>query len=221
MAQKITEIEAGLKDWELLKKLPKKIEGFVLKEGSGIQGQIINIASYVDEINHCSVDLIYTGETFDYVIVKNIGLHTFRDDRFFSRDQSHFAAMVLQELPALLHEISNKKEKSMGYEAREMGFAQWEYWKTLPKKVGNYELYITPETPLEYINGSWVFLDYSDFTNGNQLMFLYNGFRNELFAELKKGYLPVTTDDFNANSLAVLENVMKKNLLNTLQELEK
>ena len=109
----------------------------------------------------------------------------------------------------------------MGYESEVMGFKEWDFWKTLPKKIGNFELYITPESPLEYINGSWVILDYSDFANGNQLMFLYNSFRNELFAETKKGYLPLTTEEFNANSLEALNALIEKKLEKTLNDLEK
>ena len=221
MAKKITEIEAELQEWEFLKQLPKELEGFTLREGTGIKGNILNIASYVDEANHACVDLIYTGETFDYVIVKNLGLHTFRDDRFFTRDKDKFAEVVLNKLSSLLQEMGKSKVKQMGYESEVMGFNEWEDWKTLPKQIGNFELYITPDNPLEYINGSWVILDYSDFVNGNQLMFLYNSFRNELFAEMKKGYLPLTTEEFNANSLEVLSALIKKKLEKTLTALEK
>ena len=221
MAKKITEIEAELQEWEFLKQLPKELEGFTLREGTGIKGNILNIASYVDEANHACVDLIYTGETFDYVIVKNLGLHTFRDDRFFTRDKDKFAEVVLNKLPALLQEMGKSKVKHMGYESEVMGFNEWDDWKTLPKQIGNFELYITPDNPLEYINGSWVILDYSDFANGNQLMFLYNSFRNELFAEMKKGYLPLTTEEFNANSLEALSALVKEKLEKTLTALEK
>jgi hypothetical protein len=221
MAKKITEIEAELQEWEFLQQLPKELEGFTLREGTGIKGNILNIASYVDEANHACVDLIYTGETFDYVIVKNLGLHTFRDDRFFTRDKDKFSEVVLNKLPSLLQDMGKGKAKGMGYESEVMGFKEWNYWKTLPKQIGNFELYITPDCPLEYINGSWIILDYSDFANGNQLMFLYNSFRNELFAEMKKGYLPLTTEEFNANSLEVLSALLKEKLEKTLTALEK
>ena len=221
MAKKITEIEAELQEWEFLKQLPKELEGFTLREGTGVKGNILNIASYVDEANHACVDLIYTGETFDYVIVKNLGLHTFRDDRFFTRDKDKFAEVVLNKLLSLLQEMGKSKVKQMGYESEVMGFNEWEDWKTLPKQIGNFELYITPDNPLEYINGSWVILDYSDFANGNQLMFLYNSFRNELFAEMKKGNLPLTTEEFNANSLEALSALIKVKLEKTLTALEK
>ncbi|MBQ7883246.1 MAG: hypothetical protein IJ320_02635 [Phascolarctobacterium sp.] len=221
MAKKITEIEASLQEWELLQQLPQEMEGFKLCAGTGINGQILNIASYNNEAKHCRLDLVYTGETFDYVLVKSIGLHTFRDDRFFARERERFAEIVLAKLPELLKELNNGSGKSLGYEAKEMGFAKWDFWKKLPQKIDGFELFITPDKPLEYINGSWIILDYSDFSKGNQIMFLYNSFRNELFAELKKGNLPLTTDEFNARNLKGLSLLIDQKLETTLKELEK
>lgn len=220
MAKKITEIEESLKDWEFLKELPKEINGFQLQDGTGIKGQILNIASYVNEEMHCSLDLIYTGETFDYVVVKNIGLHTFRDERFFSRDQNRFAENVLKNLPSIIDTISRSANSKLGYESKVMGFDKWEYWKSLPKTIGEYELFINPEAPLKYINGSWIILDYTNFAKGNQIMFLYNSFRNELFAELKKGYMPYTTERFNATTLDQLGGLIENHLYKTLEELD-
>ena len=220
MAKKITEIEEGLKDWEFLKHLPKEISGFKLHEGRGIEGNILNLASFVNEEIHCSLDLIYTAETFDYTLVKNIGLHTFRDERFFNRDADKFAEAVLKNLPNVIEKVSRSMNKKLGYESKVMGFDTWNYWKTLPEKIGEYELFVTPDKPLEYINGSWVILDYSNFSKGNQIMFLYNSFRNELFAELKKGFMPLTTDLYNANKLEQLEKLIKQHLQETLNELE-
>ena len=84
---KITEIEAQLGEWEFLKELPQEIDGFKLTMGQGIDGQILTIASYSNEAMHSKLDLIYTSETFDYVPVKTIGMHTFRDIRYFCRDR--------------------------------------------------------------------------------------------------------------------------------------
>ena len=83
----IKEIEAGLKDWDFVRNLPAAIGDYTLVPGSGIDGQILNIAAYVHEASHCRLDLTYTKETFDYVPVKTVGLHTFRDVRFFCRDR--------------------------------------------------------------------------------------------------------------------------------------
>lgn len=225
---KITEIEAEIKDWDLLAQLPK-IEGdFTLVPGTGINGQILNIAAYVNEATHCRLDLTYTSETFDYVLVKTVGLHVFRDERFFYRDREKFGEMLLKELPQLLASIDRTRPHTLGCEAQALGFDKWDYWRSLPQQIGDYELFITPDNPLAYINGSYIFLDYTDFTHGNQLYFSYNIFRNELFAEKKRGYFPLTTDEFDvANAvkderkLDLLSELLKTNLEKALHDLEK
>ena len=158
----IKEIEAGLKDWDFVRNLPAAIGDYTLVPGSGIDGQILNIAAYVHEASHCRLDLTYTKETFDYVPVKTVGLHTFRDVRFFCRDREHFADMMRKSLPDILASMDKKTVHTLPYEAKALHFEQWDYWRSLPAQVGDYELYITPDNPLPYINGSFIFLDYTD-----------------------------------------------------------
>lgn len=224
----ITEIEAGLKDWDLLKKLPAAVNSFKLVPGTGIKGQILNIAAYVNDAIRCRLDIIYTSETFDYVLVKTVGLHTFRDERYFCRERDKFAGLLLEHLPDILWDMDRQKLHNMDFEAEGLNFPQWEYWRSLPKKIDNYELFITPDNPLAYINGSFIFLDYTDFSNGNQIYFSYNIFRNEIFAEKKQGYLPLTTDVFDVpasvrddRKLAVLADLMQLHLRQEMAELEK
>ena len=187
---KITEIEAQLNEWEFLKELPPEIDGFKLTMGQGIDGQILTIASYGNEAMHSKLDLVYTSETFDYVPVKTIGMHTFRDIRYFCRD-------------------------------RDTGLASWEYAARLPQKVGGFELFIAPDNPIDYINGSTLFIDYSDFEHGNQLVFFYNTFRDEFFAETKKGFMTGITHEFDCRNLEALEKLLDENLEAALQKLGK
>lgn len=168
---KITEIEAQLNEWEFLKELPPEIDGFKLTMGQGIDGQILTIASYGNEAMHSKLDLVYTSETFDYVPVKTIGMHTFRDIRYFCRDRDKFAKLMQENLPELLADINREKKHRMGTLVEETGLASWEYAARLPQKVGGFELFIAPDNPIDYINGSTLFIDYSDFEHGNQLVF--------------------------------------------------
>lgn len=218
---KITEIEAGLKDWDFLQKLPKDIAGFELKLDTFIDGQVLHIASYINEAAHCRVDLTYTGETFDYVPVKIVGLHSFRDERYFCRDKDKFAELMLKFLPKIIDDINPQSKRTYSFEAREMKFKEWEAWRKLPKKIGDYVQFLNPENPVTYINGSIIFLDYTDFFTGNQVYFLYNSFRNELFAEYKKHNFPLTTETFNAADLSELMRLIELHLEDVLKELEK
>lgn len=195
-APKITEIAEHLNEWDFLEKLPEELKGFKKVPGSGINGQILNIVAYVNEKTHRRVDLTYTSETFDYVPVKTIGLHTFRDERYFCRDQERFGNMMLEHLPELLEELSTDKKQDFGFAAKNVHFEKWDEWKSLPKKIGDFELYITPDNPVSYINGSVIFLDYSDFKHNSQLYFMFNSFRIEVFGEMLQKNMPVTINTY-------------------------
>lgn len=218
---KITEIEAQLNEWEFLKELPPEIDGFKLTMGQGIDGQILTIASYGNEAMHSKLDLVYTSETFDYMPVKTIGMHTFRDIRYFCRDRDKFAKLMQENLPELLADINREKKHRMGTLVEETGLASWEYAARLPQKVGGFELFIAPDNPIDYINGSTLFIDYSDFEHGNQLVFFYNTFRDEFFAETKKGFMTGITHEFDCRNLEALEKLLDENLEAALQKLGK
>ena len=152
----------------------------------------------------------------------------FRDERLFYRERDKFAALVLQDLPRLLDEIDMEKHHDMNWEAQTLGFDKWDFWRTLPKQVGDFELFITPDKPLAYLNGSYIFLDYTDFKRGNQIYFAYNIYRNELFAEKKHEYFPLTTNVFDVpksvkdeRKLDRLAELLEAHLQRTMQDLEK
>ena len=116
----------------------------------------------------------------------------------------------------------------MNCEARALAFEKWDFWRSLPKQVGDFELFITPDNPLLYLNGSYIFLDYSDFKHGNQIYFAYNIFRNELFAEKKHEYFPLTTNVVDVpgfvkddRKLATLSELLETHLEKTMLDLEK
>ena len=208
----IKEIEAGLKDWDFVRNLPAAIGDYTLVPGSGIDGQILNIAAYVHEASHCRLDLTYTKETFDYVPVKIAGLHQYRDIRYFFRSRERFAEHVKDKLPALVHDIDIRTRHDLGVIIKETGLPEWTYGEKLPEKIGRFELFIRPENAIEYINGSIIFLDYTDFATGDQLVFLYNRFRDEFFAETKHALKPDNITDFDAKSLPQLEALLDEKL---------
>ena len=116
----------------------------------------------------------------------------------------------------------------MNYEASAIGFDKWDYWRSLPRQIGSFELFITPDNPLEYLNGSYIFLDYTDFKHNNQIYFAYNIYRNELFAELKQNSIPITTSVFDvpnvvkdSRKLDMLAGLIDAHLQNVMHDLEK
>lgn len=226
--KKAKEIEQELEGWEIFEKLPKQVGSFVYQEGTGVVGKILTICSYVNAVQHTRLDITYTDETFDFVPVKTIGLHTFREEKYYCRDREKFTTMLLGNLENMLSELDRDKIHEMDWEASVLEFDKWEYWKTLPKRIGDFELYITPNNPINYINGACIFLDYVDFTHGNELYLSYNYFRNEIYGDLVKENLPLTTPEFDVASkvddnkkLSVLTNILEEKLVPTLEALSK
>ena len=193
----IKDIEVSLASWEFLTKLPEKVGNFLKQPGRGmLNKQVLSLIRFVDAEHHRCLELTYTKETFDYVPVKIIGLHSFRDERYFCRDKEKFAQLMLENLETLLQSISVEEHQSYDYDTRELGFESWDYWKQLPERIGSFELFIRPDNPQRYINGSCIFLDYSDFEQESTLYFLCNGARVEVFGEMLQHNVPVTTKAF-------------------------
>ncbi len=208
----IEEIRADLDSWEFLKQLPPEINGFKLQQERTIDGLVLNIASYVKEGSRCRLDITYTSETFDYVPVKIAGLHQYRDIRYFFRSRDRFAGHVKDKLPQLVHDVDVSTRHDLGVIIEETGLPEWRYGEKLPAKIGRFELFIRPEYAINYINGSVIFLDYTDFATGDQLVFLYNRFRDEFFAETKHALKPDNITAFDAKSLPELENLLDEKL---------
>lgn len=237
----LEKMQEELQGWSFLEELPEKVGSFVRVDGFTSHGQELSMVRYVNEAQHRSLDLTYTSETGDFVPVKTVGLHVFRDIKYFYRDKNMFAAAVLEGLASMIASIDNEVEHDYSCEAVDYHFKDWEYGMQLPRKIGSYELFISPANPISSINGSFIFIDYTDFTEGNQLCFFYNVYRNEIFAEKKQHYLPITTNEFtvmnkklpksiryrtsenlkkdNEGKLGRLEALLKEKLVQTLESL--
>ena len=206
--------------WFFLQNLPKELFEFTMQEGGQLNRNEFTLASYVNDGWHRRLELIYTKETFDYVPVRQVGLHRYRDLRYIKRDKDVFAKNITQVLPRLLEEITPDYLPRSGHMLKSKGILDWNFPDTLPEKIGSFVKFIGPRHPLDFINNSTVILDYVDFAGGNELVFLYNRVRNEFFAENKKAFIPNTIHDFDALKLETLESLIKEKLESYLLKLE-
>ena len=72
-----------LKDWDFLNNLPQQVLDFQLKKVFSQDGAEYTFVRY-ENADSCALDVVYTEETGDFVVVKNVGLFRFRDDRLYS-----------------------------------------------------------------------------------------------------------------------------------------
>ncbi len=217
----IDEIAQAAKDWNFIKELPAQIGNFQKTEPGTIEGKILTICSYYDVKNNSGVDIIYTNETFDYILVRKVGMNIYRDIRYIYKEKDEFAKKVGEALPKVLAETADPTLVNLGEMVGEKKILTWEYGNNLPEKIGLFSLYIKPSHAIDYLNGSIILLDYSDFVHQDQFVIYYNRFRNEFFGELKIGSVFHATKDFDSKSLGTLEKKLKGKLEAELDKISK
>ena len=199
-------------NWDLIQELPKELYGFTLREGGQLNVHEFMLASYVNEEWNRRLELVYTDETFDYLAIRQVGLHRYRDFRYITRDKDVFAQRMRESLDLLVKEITPDFLPRSSHILKGKGILDWTYPDTLPDRIGRFVKFIGPQYPLDFINNTTVILDYVDFSVGDELVFLYNRVRNEFYAEDKRHFIPNTIHDFDAKQLPDLEELIVEKL---------
>ena len=215
-------------NWEFLQKLPRELHGFTFKEGGlllpnekhgyplvdcgDMTGHEYVLGFYENEAARRRLELIYTKETYDYVPVRQVGLNRYRDFRYITRDKDVFVEWINGKIDQLVEETTPNYIPRSGYFLKDKGILDWHFPDTLPDRIGNFVKFIGPQYPLDFTNGTYIILDYVDFDESNELMFLYNRIRNEFYAENKIRFKPNTIHDFDAKKMADLEVLLAERL---------
>lgn len=215
----IAEIAEQVKKWEFIENLPAELNKFKKVMKIEKQGQVLFICRYVNDLLKARLDITYTSETFDYILCRTMGLNEHRDIRFIYKERDIFEREVSTHLEDILAEMSAPENRKLGYLVEEKGIPNWEYGNNLPGKIGSFELYLRPKEAIRHINGSIIFLDYSDFGRRDQLVLLYNVLRDEIFAELKIAGVFRTSRSFDCKTLSELEEKLKACLEETLSSI--
>jgi len=213
----IEEIKEVSKEWRFINELPNELEGFTKTVPLDIKGNILTLCSYTNAAIKGKVDIIYTGETFDYILERALGFNIYRDIRFIYKEKDIFAAKVKPALPTILKGMEDPSLVNLGEMVAKKQILNWEYGNNLPEKIGAFELYIKPSKAIEHINGSIILLDYSDFIRKDQFLVYYNRLRDQFFGELKIAGVFRDTKDFDAKNLTQLQENLEKHLVTTLE----
>ena len=67
---------------------------FTKKLVDTISGQVLTICRYEAPELRARLDIIYTSETFDYIVIHTMGMNSYRDIRFIYKDRDVFAKNV-------------------------------------------------------------------------------------------------------------------------------
>lgn len=213
----ITEIQEETRSWDFIDRLPEQVGQFTKKRVGTIDGQILTICRYEAPALRASLDITYSSETFDYILVHTMGMNSYRDIRFIYKEKDIFAQKVQNYLPGILDCMEHPTRVNLGEMVEEKGILTWDYGNHVPEKIGPFELYIRPANAIEHINGSIILIDYSNFVRKDQLIIMYNRLRDEFFGEVKINSVFHASMDFDSRNLQELEQRLEDHLESTLK----
>lgn len=213
----ITEIQEETKSWDFIDQLPEQMGQFTRKRVGTIDGQVLTICRYEAPALRASLDITYSSETFDYILVHTMGMNSYRDIRFIYKEKDIFARKVQSYLPHILDAMEHPRKVNLGEMVEEKGILTWDYGNHLPEKIGPFQLYIKPADAIEHINGSIIVIDYSNFVRKDQLIIMYNRLRDEFFGEVKINSVFHASMDFDSKNLKELEQRLEDHLESTLK----
>lgn len=213
----ITEIQEETKNWDFIDQLPEQVGQFTRKRVGTIDGQVLTICRYEAPALRASLDITYSSETFDYILVHTMGMNSYRDIRFIYKEKDIFARKVQSYLTRILDAMEHPRKVNLGEMVEEKGILTWDYGNHLPEKIGPFQLYIKPADAIEHINGSIIVIDYSNFARKDQLIIMYNRLRDEFFGEVKINSVFHASMDFDSKNLKELEQRLEEHLESTLK----
>lgn len=199
--------------------LPDELNGFALKKIFAEDEDKFIFFSYADDATHCAVTIYFHEETMEFKVRQKIGLTEFCLTKFFTEDFSHFKELINAELDGVIKNLRDFRSKSLNNFLREKKFDTWNFGQELPARLEGFELFISPATPVEVTNGSFIVVNYVDFAANSDFVLYYNIYSDEFSGESRINGAPHVTYAFDAKTLNELEVKLKKNLVDELRSI--
>lgn len=215
----IQQVETDVCDWAYLKRLPPMLEGFSYRRDMHVEEDIYALFSYENNAMHRAASAYYHEETKEYKLGVQIGLTNFCRIEFIAPNIAAFEKRLDEYLRKLLVELVTFDPKTISSIVCKKKIMEWEYGRSLPTELEGFELFIAPEKPLKITNGSYIILDYSDFSIASNFVIYYNIFRDEFFGEGRVHGIPEINYLFDSHDLAGLATKLEHHLAARLQDI--
>lgn len=212
-------IEAEIKDWEYLKELPEIIHRFQLCREQRIVESMYDLYSYVHPQLHKKAVIYYHEETHEYKVRVYIGLIEFCRIEFITAKLKDFERLLRMQFDDLLKDMETYNPDSLSSIVMKMGIREWGDTCSLPESCEGFNLFIRPQIPEKINNGSYVLINYVDFTIESDFTIYYNIYRNEFFGEARIWDIPDVNYDFDSSSLEELAEKLRIYMVPRLQEI--
>lgn len=214
-------LTAQVNELHFAEDLPAEIDGFTLNKIFAAEDDKFIFFTYADEKIHCSLTTYFHEETAEFKLRQRIGLTEFCLTKFFTEDFAHFKELLDAELADVIHNLHGLKGGKSNRFLRDKNFDAWTYGQNLPTTLEGFELFIAPAAPVEVTNGSFIVINYADFTINSDFVLDFNIYTDEFSGEARINGAPNVTYAFDAKTLDELEDKLKKNLADELHDIRR
>lgn len=215
MEKIITQVQS----WELLSKLPAALENFILTIELEERGTQYCIFTYENKDHHKSFSVLYDKATKEFLARIIIGLTEYFDVNFIVDDITILEKLLKARLRDSLKNLAVFNQDNLDSIVVDKKILEWGCKEKLPQEFAGFTLFIKPWQPVKIINGSYIIVDYSDFSNESSLVIYYNIFRDEFFGEARIRRTPQMSAVFDGNTLEKLQENMDIHLKAVLEDM--
>ena len=212
-------IEAEIKDWQYMQDLPECCHGFQLCRKQQIIESMYDLYSYIHPQLHKKVVVYYHEETHEYKVRVYIGLIEFCRIEFITAKLEDFERLLRLQFEKLLKDMETYNPASLSSIVLKMGIKEWGENCSLPETCEGFRLFISPQQPEKINNGSYVLINYVDFSIESDFTIYYNIYRDEFFGEARIWDIPDVNYDFDSASLDELAAKLQTYMVPRLQEI--
>lgn len=199
--------------------LPNEFHGFKLERLMEIDGDVYELFRYSSDERHRSATAYFHEETKEYKLRVKIGLVEFCKMEYITGSFDTFEKLLKTQLEHMLESLSRFDSAGIGSILKSKHIMEWEYGSKLPASLEGFELFISPPEPVEITNGSYIIIDYTDFSLESSFNIYYNMFRDEYFGEARIRNIPDVNYVFDSKELNELESKLHEHLVPRLREI--
>jgi len=217
----IAKIKEETDGWEYMANLPEEWHGFKLWREPVIGKDKYDLYVYVNEEWHKSAIVYFHEETHEYKVRLKIGLIEFARIEFITAKLSVFEELLTAQFEQVLQDMAQFNPATLSSIVKGLNLPEWQYGLDLPTENEGFELFIRPAEPVKINNGSYIVIDYVDFTLASSFTVYYNIYRDEFFSEARIWNIPDVNYDFDSSDLRELEEKLNSRMPARLQQVRK
>ena len=211
-------IETDIGEQTFFDNLKDDLYNFKLNKFFIEAGNIYEMFSYLNDTTHRGLRVYYHADTNEYRVLIKFGLNEFCLTEFFTDKTAVFVEKLQLELEDILKSV-DAFDGAQNVFVEQKKIPSWSYAEKLQTNIEGFELFLNPNKYLEVTNGSFVIINYCDFTINSDLAIYYNIFSDNFGSEARINGAPTVIYDFDSDDLKELEEKLDHNLLCQLKKI--